>query len=252
LVVAPDSPRSGQSHAVTLNTPLRLSKYKQEKGVDYYICNGTPTDCVKLGIKVILKNHLPDLLLSGINHGSNSSTNAIYSGTMAAVVEGAMIGLPSVGFSLLDSSSHADFLPSLPYIEHLIKKAISVSMEQKKEWVAETMQVRGQDSNSLPKSPFLCWNVNIPKVSAPHIKGIKVCRQADAVWEEDALERVDPTGEKYYWLEGRFNNTDKGEDTDLYFLSQGYISLVPTTFDWTDYALLSPLAFLNACKDEII
>lgn len=217
LVVAPDSPRSGQSHAVTLTTPLRLQAVGKEENVEYYSCNGTPADCVKLAVKVLLEGRHPDYVFSGINHGSNAASNAIYSGTVAGIVEGALSGVPSVAFSLLDHSMEADFEPVLPFAEEVMRACIGLGRKD------------------------ICWNVNFPRLPKDRIKGIRVCRSGKALWAEDALEREDPSHRKYYWLKGDFVNIDSGDDSDLAYLEQGYVSLTPLKTDWTDYAAMEGL-----------
>lgn len=217
LVVAPDAPRSGQSHAVTLTTPLRLQEKGAEGDVRYFSCNGTPADCVKLAVKVVLQGKHPDYVFSGINHGSNAASNTIYSGTVAGVVEGALSGVPSVAFSLLDHSMQADFEPVLPFVEKIVRACIGSGRRD------------------------ICWNVNFPCLPEGRIKGIKLCRLGEALWAEDAVEREDPSHRKYYWLEGDFVRTDKGEDCDLAYLEQGYATLTPLKTDWTDYAALERL-----------
>lgn len=215
VVVAPDSPRSGQSHAVTLVQPLRLNEAGQEGNIRYFSCSGTPADCVKLAIKVVYGGQLPDYIFSGINHGSNASSNAVYSGTVAGMMEAALTGVSSVAFSLTDHSLKADFAPFLPYVEKIMAACIQ----------------SGQKN--------ICWNVNCPDVA--ELKGIKVCRQAKAFWDEDAVERTDPARRKYYWLMGDFINQDAGTDHDLFYLDEGYITLTPFHFDWTDYPELERL-----------
>lgn len=212
IVVAPDSAQSGMGHAITINKPLRLDKVEVFDGIDSYQCSGTPVDCVKLAVDIVLKRK-PDLLLSGINHGSNSSINVIYSGTMSAAVEGAIEGIPSIGFSLLDYAFDANFEPCLPFIKK----------------IATTVLAEG-----MPKGTLL--NVNFPKTnSSKEISGMKICRQAMAKWKENFVEREDPNGRKYYWLTGRFINDDKGEDTDEWALEHNYVSIVPVQFDLTDH-----------------
>jgi 5'-nucleotidase len=181
----------------------------KEPGYEEYSCNGTPVDCVKLGFKVVLKGR-PDLLVSGINHGSNSSINIIYSGTMAAVFEGAMAGVASIGFSLLDYRVEADFSQSGDYVRK----------------ITETVLSKG-----LPEGT--CLNVNLPAVPANEIMGIRTCRQANGTWEEDFDERVDPIGRNYYWLRGVYCKKDHGEDTDEWALENKYVSVVPVQFDFT-------------------
>lgn len=217
LVVSPLTPQSGQSHAVTLSEPLRLNEHETKNNIRYFSCSGTPVDCVKLAIKVVYKGELPDYVFSGINHGSNASSNAIYSGTVAGAIEAALTGIPTVAFSLTDHSLNADFSHFLPYVKEIIATCIA------------------------SKKKNICWNVNCPKAADGALKGIKVCRSARAFWNEDALERIDPSHRKYYWLEGDFVTEDAGEDTDLYYLDRGYISLTPLHFDWTDYRELEQL-----------
>lgn len=217
-VVAPNSPQSGMGHAITINTTLHLEEMKLKGGAEHeWACSGTPVDCVKLGIDKVLPKK-PDLCLSGINHGSNSSINVIYSGTMSAAVEAAIEGVPAIGFSLCDFSYHADFDAAEDYISLIIKQALK---------------------NKLPSGVVL--NVNIPKSKKEEIKGIKICRQAKAKWDEEFEERKDPRGQNYYWLTGEFKNMDEGDDTDEWALANGYISIVPVQFDLTAYRYIPAL-----------
>src|SRR5450631_629325 len=165
VVVAPDKPQSGMGHAITIGNPLRLHPVQLSEGVEAWQCSGTPVDCVKLAVDKIL-HRKPDLCLSGINHGSNHSINVIYSGTMSAAVEAAIESIPSVGFSLLDYSLEADFSASRKYARIIVKHMLSNPMDK-----------------------HLILNVNFPAVPPALIKGIKVCRQAYAKYEEDFLER---------------------------------------------------------------
>jgi 5'-nucleotidase len=231
IVVAPDSPQSGMGHAITLNHPLRLDKVEIVKGLSGYQCSGTPVDCVKIAIDRIIHGK-PDLCVSGINHGSNSSINVIYSGTMSAAVEGAIEGIPSVGFSFLDYSINAN----LAAPKHFAKIIASNVLE-----------------HGLQQGTLL--NVNIPALPLSKnnsdknsIKGVKICRQANAKWEEEFDERVDPNHRKYYWLTGKFKNYDKGEDTDVWALSRGYVSIVPVQFDLTAH---HAIPFLNKFRFDI-
>jgi 5'-nucleotidase len=209
VVVAPDSAMSGMSHAITVKVPLRLRKIAEEKNFVEYSCNGTPVDAMKLGEKVIVKGK-PDLVLSGINHGSNASVNIIYSGTMAAVLEACIDGIPAIGFSLLDYSHSADFSAVDDYLKVIIKNVLK---------------------NGLPEG--VCLNVNIPAVKKEEIKGIKVCRQAKGRWDEKFDERTDPHNRDYYWLTGVFKNGDAARDTDSWALLNNYISVVPVHADFT-------------------
>ncbi|MAX06006.1 MAG: 5'/3'-nucleotidase SurE [Flavobacteriales bacterium] len=217
VVVAPNSPQSGKSHAITIEATIRCDKVVIDDGPqEEYACSGTPVDCVKLAVNQIL-DRKPDLCVSGINHGSNSSINVIYSGTMSAALEGALEDIPSVGFSLLDYDHNADFSEAEPYIREIVKRVIN----------------NGLDSG-------VCLNVNIPKsLVGKTLKGLKVCRQANANWEEEFEARTDPKGKVYYWLTGKFINYDKGVDTDEWALANHYISVVPVQFDVTAHSSLS-------------
>ena len=226
VVVAPDSPQSGMGHAITMNATLRLNKQNID-GVEAYSCSGTPVDCVKIATSKVLDER-PDLIVSGVNHGSNSSINVIYSGTMSAAVEAAIEGIPAIGFSLCNSSIDADFKPALPYIEQIISSVLKKGIRE-----------------------HTCLNVNIPAVSSDLINGVKVCRQAKAVWEEEFDERTDPSGNSYYWLTGKFVNKEKEkEDTDEWALNNNYISVVPVHFDVTDYQSLEQLKILENEKES--
>jgi 5'-nucleotidase len=218
VVVAPDKPQSAMGHAITINSTLYLTKLSKEGDlVTEYSCSGTPVDCVKLAVNEILKRK-PDLCVSGVNHGSNSSINVIYSGTMSAAVEAGIEGIPAIGFSLLDYDWNADF----ESIKSFIKKITLEALE-----------------NKLPEGVVL--NVNFPKLKENEIKGIKICRQAKAQWMEKFDKRKTPSGKDYYWLSGEFVNQDKGEDTDEWALENGYISVVPVQFDLTAHHTMQQL-----------
>lgn len=218
VVVAPDSPQSGMGHAITINSTLRCTKVKFDDGPQTeYSCSGTPADCVKLGVHEILKCK-PDLCVSGVNHGSNAAINVIYSGTMSAAIEAGIEGIPAIGFSLLDFSWDADFSSIESYILQITRSALT---------------------NKIPESTVL--NVNFPKCKKEDIKGIKICRQANAYWIEEFDKRQDPMGKEYYWMTGEFVNEDKGEDTDIWALQNGYISVVPIQFDLTAHHQIQKL-----------
>lgn len=215
IVVAPDSPQSAMGHAITINNTLHIEKVTIDPTLENeYSCSGTPVDCVKIAVHEILKRK-PDLCVSGINHGSNSSINVIYSGTMSAAVEAGIEGIPAIGFSLLDFSWNADFEPAKPYVKKIVMEVLE---------------------KGLPDGVIL--NVNLPK---KEIKGIKICRQAKAVWEERFDKRTNPQGKEYYWLTGEFVNLDKGEDTDEWALKHDYISIVPVQFDLTAHHAIQQL-----------
>ena len=218
IVVAPDKAQSGMGHAITINATLRLNKYPNSHGVEAYSCSGTPVDCVKFGTKVVAAGRKIDLVVSGINHGTNSSINVIYSGTMSAAVEGSVESIPSIGFSLDNHSVDADFSACEGVVKTVVKQVLS---------------------NQSLKGYSL--NVNIPNVPQEELKGIKVCRQAKAYWDEKFEERKDPYGGSYYWLTGEFMYLDEGEDTDIWALENNYVSVVPTKFDLTDYDAINNL-----------
>jgi len=217
VVVAPDRPQSGTAHAVTIAHPLRLELITKETDYEEYSCNGTPADCVKLAFKIVMRRR-PDFLFSGINHGTNASINIIYSGTMAAVLEGALAGVPSVGFSLDNYSLKADFGPCARFVKTIASSVIA---------------------NGLPNG--VCLNVNIPDVPESEIKGIKVCRQAEGTWEEDFDEREDPHGSKYYWMKGVYAMIGNGQDTDQWAVENNYVAVVPVHFDLTANSALETL-----------
>lgn len=218
IVVAPDSPQSGMGHAITINSTLHSSRITPKNSeIIEYSCSGTPADCVKLAINELMPRK-PDLCVSGINHGSNSSINVIYSGTMSAAIEAGIEGVPAIGFSLLDYSWNADFSQSKDFIRKITLNALN---------------------NGIPKGVVL--NVNIPAVKKSDIKGVKICRQAKAYWVEEFDKRKNPLGQEYYWLTGKFVNKDQGEDTDEWALKNNYISIVPVEFDLTAHHAIKGL-----------
>ncbi len=219
VVVAPDKPQSGMGHAITISTPLRFEKVVIDHEDIEYSCSGTPVDCVKIAVSKILFGK-PDLLVSGINHGSNASINVIYSGTMSAAVEGAIENIPSIGFSILDYRFDADFHPADEHILSIARKVLLKGVPEK-----------------------TCLNVNIP--IEKKIKGVKICRQAHAYWADDYEMREDPHHKNYYWLTGEFIDDDKGKDTDQWALNKGYISIVPVQYDFTAHHAITNLKHLE-------
>ncbi len=218
LVVAPDKARSGQSSALTVTLPLLYTELHNEDGLRILSCTGTPTDCVILA----MSNQLPgvdvepDIVLSGINHGSNSSINIVYSGTMGAAIEGALHNKSSIGFSLCDYMEDADFSKAIPFFDKIISQVIA---------------------NPLPKG--VCLNVNAPKGD---VKGIKMCRQSSGIWNNEFISADTPFGKKCYWLTGSFADQEPtATDTDEYALNNGYISVQPVKTDLTDYEVLKTL-----------
>jgi 5'-nucleotidase len=219
IVVAPDGPQSGMGHAITVGETLRLEESTIFDGVRAYECSGTPADCVKIARHFVLKDHRePDVIVSGINHGSNTSISVLYSGTMSAAIEGAIEGTPAIGFSLCDYSHQADF----SHVEEYVRKI--------------TLQVL---EKGLPKGTAL--NVNFPPKQNESIKGIRVCRQANAKWVEDFDQRFDPNGRRYFWMAGNFVNFDKGEDNDEWAIANNYVSVVPCQFDLTSHSSIPVL-----------
>lgn len=208
VVVAPDGPQSGMGHAITIAKPLRLDRVDLYEGVEMYKCSGTPVDCVKLAVNQIFKGKKPDLCVSGINHGLNNSINVLYSGTMSAAVEGAIERIPSIGFSLDDFTLNADFSHCASYVKSIAQKVLE----------------EGLQTGTL-------LNVNFP--NGADIRGVKICRQANAKWAEEFDERLDPHKRSYYWLTGVFQNNDHGEDTDVWALENRFVSIVPVQFDMT-------------------
>jgi 5'-nucleotidase len=221
VVVAGEQSMSGMGHAITIKTPLRVKTVTKEPDYEEYICNGTPVDCVKLGEQVVIGGK-PDLLVSGINHGSNASINVIYSGTMAAVIEACIDGIPAIGFSLCDYSHNADFSHVDRYVDQVVSKVLEHGLK-----------------------PGVCLNVNIPPAHAGTMKGIRVCRQANARWVEEFDSRQDPRGVDYHWLTGKFENGDLSEETDQWALDNQYVSVVPVHFDLTAYEMLDELKKWN-------
>ncbi len=220
VVVAPELPQSGQSNALTLTVPLFLKESNQFEGIESYKCSGTPVDCVKLAKDHVTKGRKIDLVVSGVNHGSNASINIVYSGTVSAAMEGSLDGIPSIGFSYLDFSHEADMEHLKPYLKKIIQQVLE----------------KGMGSTRL-------LNVNLPKTD--HIKGIKVCRQAKARWIEKYDVRESPFGKTYFWLTGEFVNEDKGEDTDLWALQNDYISIVPSQHDLTHHTAMDEIQFFE-------
>jgi len=219
VVIASEHVMSGMAHAVTIQTPLRAKLIKEEEGYKEYITNGTPTDNVKLGKHELLDRN-PDLVVSGINHGSNASINIIYSGTMAAVLEATIDGIPGIGFSLMDYDPDADFSHLDEYILKITSQVLSEGMPSE-----------------------IGLNVNFPRISDQRIKGIKVCRQAKARWVEDYDARQDPFGRNYYWMSGKFENGDPNSDTDQKILEDNYVSVVPVHVDFTAHKYVEKLNF---------
>ena len=218
VVVAPEVSNSGMSHALTFEQPLRLRMVSKSNDVAIYACNGTPVDCVKLAMGHAV-SEAPAMLVSGVNHGSNSSVSVLYSGTLGAAAEGSLYEIPSIGFSLLDHSRDADFTAAIHYGRKIIEKVLEDSFH-----------------------PRTYLNINVPKLPIEKIKGIRLCRQTDGTYREEYEKRIDPHGYEYYWLTGKYiNNEPDATDTDEYFLDNGYITVVPVHPDMTAYQELEKM-----------
>lgn len=221
IVCAPDGPRSAQSSALTVTMPIRVKKTVEEDGLTVFVCSGTPADCVKLALNQLVPRK-PDLLVSGINHGTNSSISVIYSGTMGAAIEGCLNNIPSIGYSLYSFDPRADFTQTIPFTKQIASNILKTS---------------------LPAN--ICLNVNFPEPHHP-IKGVRICRQSEGYWLEEFDKRVDPMGKSYYWLSGEFVNSEKQNDeTDEWALENAYVSVVPTKVDMTAYEYINDLKRLE-------
>lgn len=213
IVVAPHSPQSAKAHAITIADPLRMFKSTVfGDDVVAYSCTGTPVDCVKLAKTHLLKDRRPDIILSGINHGSNASISVIYSGTMGAALEGAVDNIPSVGFSVCDYDHECELKHTSPFIKKIIEDVLKNGMTE-----------------------YTAYNVNFPAFDDGEIKGLKVCRQNKGAWDEAFDERTDPYNGKYFWMAGDYKSRETATDTDIYALNNNYISLVPCHVDLTNY-----------------
>lgn len=214
VAVCPDAPRSGQSMAITVNEAMRAERCADSSGAPVYKVNGTPTDCVKLAMHTLLSRR-PDMVVAGINHGSNASVNVLYSGTMGAVMEGCIFGIPSIGFSLTTHAADADFEPCFPFIDELVR----------------TVLREGLDAG-------LCLNVNIPAGCRP--TEMRCVRPARGKWSDEFEDYVDPHGRPFYWLKGQFVNEEPdAADTDEWCLRHGIVSVVPVEVDRTPLSSLS-------------
>ena len=224
LVIAPNVGRSGMAHAITFSVPVRLQYHKNHEGSKIYDISGTPVDCVKMALDKFFDRKNPDLLVSGVNHGSNASICSIYSGTVAAAREGAINGIPSIAFSNVDFNHDADFESFRPYIQSIAKYALK---------------------NKLRENVFL--NVNFPSHNTENIKGIKVCRQTKGIWVEEFDKRTDPHNQDYFWLTGHFDNYEpQAEDSDEWLLKENYITVVPIQVETTDKESLKLLSSLES------
>lgn len=219
IVVAPDTHQSAKSHSITQNQVISYKKIEQEEDYVEYSCSGTPVDCIKIALHEILDNNFPDLVLSGINHGTNTSVSVLYSGTMAAAIEGALNGIQSVGFSVNNYKATADFSVTEPYIRKIIDSVLA-----------------------KPLPPMASLNVNFPNVEEHEIKGMKICRGAKGNWIERFVSAQNPFGKKAVWITGDFKNEEpEAKDTDEWAVQNGYASIVPTKPEFTYYEYIREL-----------
>ena len=224
-VVAPSHTQSGKSVGLTMDAPLRLKNILKESGLSAYKLNGTPADCIKMAINQFYSERLPDLIVSGINHGSNASIACVYSGTLGAAIEGTIYGIPSIGFSLNNHSREADFSASVHYVRIILDKYFS---------------------NPGLLKPGTYFNVNIPSLPLEQIKGIRFARQGAGRWIKEFIHHVDPQGREYSWMSGEFENLEEmTSDADHILNHLGYVSIVPHKIDSTDYSEFSRLKELN-------
>lgn len=217
LVVAPESARSGYSCAFSATDYLRLKPRHNMGNIEVWSCSGTPVDCVKIALSQLCRNRRPDLVLSGINHGDNSSVNNHYSGTMGAALEGCMKYIPSVAFSSCYYEEDANLEPLRPYVQEIVRNVLA---------------------EGLPKG--VCLNVNFP--AREHFEGVKACRMTFGSWVEEIDKRSHPRGHDYYWVVGHYRNDEVGvEGTDQYALDNGYVAITPTMVDVTAYDFIEKL-----------
>lgn len=221
VAVAPETTQSGMSQAITMYSPLYLRKVREEEGLEVYAFSGTPVDCVKMAFDYLLREERVGLVISGINHGSNSAVNVLYSGTMGAAIEGSFYGCPAIGLSLTDHDLDADFDAAIRYGRRIVERLLASGVE-------------------LP----CCLNVNVPVGRPEALRGIRLCRQNRGYWREEFFRREDPHGREYFWLTGEFVNAEpEAEDTDEWALAHGYVSVVPVQVDLTDYGKFGRLSF---------
>ncbi|WP_372633769.1 5'/3'-nucleotidase SurE [Fodinibius sp.] len=210
-IIAPDRQQSAVGHAVTVDTPLRSRSFQLDGRFSGQAVSGTPADSIKLAHDQLMKRK-PDLVVSGINHGSNAGVNILYSGTVSAATEGTILGYPSIAISCTDFDEDADLSGAKEAARKVIGYVLSVG---------------------LPQGVTL--NLNVPD---GELKGIKWARQADSRYVEEFEGRVDPNNRSYYWLTGRLELLDEGDDLDVNVLEKGYAALTPIQYDMTAYSLL--------------
>ena len=217
IVVAPHTQQSAVGHSITISIPLRVKKVLMDKGYYGYAVEGTPADSVKFAVRTLLKDQKIDLLISGINHGSNTAINILYSGTVSAATEGTVLGIPSIAVSLT-SYTYNDFSFAAKFSAKLAKLVLK---------------------NGLPKGTTL--NVNVPAVNEKDIRGVSITKQGKSIWDDLFESRKDPTGREYFWLSGKMTNLDKSIDCDQRAILENYISITPIHYDLTDYDMFEKM-----------
>lgn len=228
VAVCPDAPRSGQSMAITVNQALHITSEPDYHGARIYKTSGTPVDCIKLAMHTLLDRR-PDMVVAGINHGSNAAINVLYSGTMGAVMEGCAFGVPSVGFSLTDHAHDADFSGCLPFIDIISRRVLD---------------------EGLPQG--ICLNVNIPDCH-PNPQEMRFVRSCKGSWNDEYAKYTDPHGHPFYWLTGKFRNEEpEAHDTDQWCLDHGIVSVVPIEIDRTSTAALPSWLPAMASGERVI
>lgn len=215
-VIAPATQQSAVGHAITVNYPLRTVPFHKDSDFFGYAVEGTPADCVKLGVRFLMKEK-PDLVVSGINHGSNTAINIIYSGTVSAATEGMILGIPSIAVSLT-SYQNMDFSYAAKFAARLAQLVVK---------------------KGLPEKTLL--NVNVPAVPEKDIRGVKITRQGISAWEDRFDVRRDPANREYYWLTGSMNVIDTEPDTDQIAIKDNYVSVTPVHYDLTDRLMLEKM-----------
>jgi len=220
-VVAPDRQQSAVGHALTLSSPLRAIPFHKDGELFGYAINGTPADCVKIGLSGLIKKK-PDFVVSGINHGQNTAVNILYSGTVSAATEGYLSGIKSIAFSLASHDYDADFSVAMKFVKRIVKNLIS----------------NKYDENYL-------LNVNIPYTNEREIKGIKIVHHSDTVWKDKYEKRKDPFNREYYWFAGEYNIVNEDPDSDDNALQNNYVTITPLQFQITDFDKIEKIKFLE-------
>ncbi len=220
VVAAPDRQQSAVGHALTVANPLRVTPFRRNGEMFGYAVNGTPADCVKLAISNILERK-PDMVISGINHGQNTAINILYSGTVSAATEGNLLGIPSIAVSVASYDDNYDCTASAEITREIVKKL----------------------GKSIPKDTLL--NINIPALKKEEIKGTKVTRLSDNIWMDSYEKRKDPFGRSYFWFAGKFTQDDRDANSDHVALEEGYVTVTPIKYKFTDDDILDNLKFIE-------